>query len=121
MSRSGYVHGRRAAARRLYDQYMSSPAWWAFRKAWHEWAETFGDVHCLGCGQEWSLRDDLHHLTYERLRRESFTDLWPLCRECHVFVHAVLDRPGWYRAGRVQAHRAALAALRILNNIERAE
>lgn len=106
------MHGRRVAARKFYDGYMSSPAWWSFRRDWFAWAQSHGDVVCLGCARKWTLRDDLHHVTYERLSAEKFEDLWPLCRACHEFVHEVIDRREWRRVGRIQAHQAALRALR---------
>ena len=104
--------GRRARAKAFYDSYMSSPAWWRFRREWYRWAKAAGEVCCTGCGKQWTLNDDLHHITYARLTKENYHDLWPLCRGCHEFVHAIIDRPGWRKVGRVQAHRAALGALR---------
>lgn len=106
------VSRRRANARGFYDSYMSSPAWWRFRREWFEWAKVRGQVLCVGCSKKWALSDDLHHITYARLSTEAFSDVWPLCRDCHAYVHSVIDRPAWKRAGRIQAHRAALGGLR---------
>ncbi|QGH70584.1 hypothetical protein [Pseudactinotalea sp. HY158] len=111
--RRGASRSKRGATRRaFYDAYMASPAWWGFRRRWATWARRGGPITCRGCGQLWRLKTgDLHHATYARLGAESFTDLWPLCRGCHDLLHELLERPGWRRAGRVQAHRAALALL----------
>jgi hypothetical protein len=34
-------------------------------------------------------RLDVHHLTYERLGRESPDDLLVLCRDCHELIHGI--------------------------------
>jgi hypothetical protein len=34
-------------------------------------------------------RDDVHHLTYERLGAEQDGDLIGVCRECHEFLHGL--------------------------------
>ena len=68
---------RRAA----YCNYMASRAMVALRERWVAGTrvEDHGNQpHCLVCGAEWALCDDLHHRTYERLGREACADLIPL-------------------------------------------
>src|SRR5699024_549808 len=31
--------GRRVRAKAFYDSYISSPAWWGFRREWYQWAK----------------------------------------------------------------------------------
>lgn len=111
----------RAARGAQYASYMASPAWWARRRRWYREASADGEPACIGCDQQWTLDDDMHHVTYERLGDESHDDLWPMCRECHDFVHTILGRPGWARVGRRQAHRIALRGLRDRAKQQRSE
>lgn len=73
-----------------YRAYMRSKEWREFRAAW--WA-TYDKKHpvrrcyiCLCTQAEYGKTFDLHHVTYERLGREHFDDLVPLCAgpgRCH--------------------------------------
>ncbi len=77
---------RNSQLRRLgyenYRVYLSSPHWVKFRAAFRA-----ADVPqaCI-CGD-----DDvhLHHLTYERIGAELFSDVVPLCGSCHALVHVL--------------------------------
>ena len=62
-----------------------------------------------GCSSE----DDLHHRSYSRLGHEGSRDLIPLCRNCHMALHRVLefDR-SWRRLDRAQATDLIVKALR---------
>ncbi len=66
---------------------------------------------CAVCGGCWTLRNgDLHHRNYERLGRERFDDLMPLCRACHEHLHRILEStPAWRRMGRAQASDVIIA------------
>ena len=94
---------------------MASQQWFALRERWAaDWAARDGtEPHCLICGAEWSLCDDLHHRTYERLGREADRDLIPLCRSCHSALHRVLESDrSWRRLNRAQATDLIVLRLR---------
>ena len=102
---------RRAA----YCNYMASEQWFALRERWAaDWVESHGtQPHCLVCGVEWALCDDLHHRTYERLGREAAADLIPLCRSCHGALHRILETDrSWRRLNRAQATDLIVLSLR---------
>lgn len=107
----------RAMAGARYHAYITSREWFARREQWaRDEAAAGRALVCWGCGRAWSFRrDHLHHATYDRLGAEAHEDLWPLCPADHRELHAVLDRPGWGRAGRVNGQRAALEAIRTRN------
>ena len=107
---TGRIH-RRAA----YCNYMASEQWFALRERWAaDWVENHGtQPHCLVCGVEWALCDDLHHRTYERLGREAGADLIPLCRSCHGALHRILETDrSWRRLSRAQATDLIVLSLR---------
>ena len=68
----------------------------------------------------WSANDrgrcesgDLHHRSYDRFGVEAFTDLLPLCRDCHTRLHDLWDcSPDWRKLGRSQATIGIIHALR---------
>lgn len=106
--------GRSVAAMADYQAWINSYEWKVTRR--HQWADEEADrgraLVCHGCGQDWEVdADDLHHVTYERLRHEAHEDLMALCRPCHDYVHQVLRRPGARAVGRINTQRAALAVL----------
>lgn len=107
---------QRIALRARYADYMDSPAWYRRRELW---LETWTAAHdqeptCIVCEAPWSLdRGDLHHRSYRRLGREANHDLIPLCHNCHLLLHAVLERaPGWRRLDRAQATDLIVGFLR---------
>ena len=96
---------------------MASRAWLDSRE---HWRDTYVAVHgveptCAACGGRWTLRNgDLHHRSYDRLGRERFDDLMPLCRGCHEQLHRVLEcTPACRLMGRVQASDVIVARLRV--------
>jgi len=102
--------------RRRYAAYIDSEAWFQRRECWYEqWLQQVGSKPvCLVCEQPWTLRSgDLHHRSYDRLGDEAFTDLLPLCRDCHTRLHDLWDcSPGWRKLGRSQATIGIIHALR---------
>ena len=66
----------------------------------------------LRCRRGWTLRDDLHHLSYDRLGNERHEDLLPLCRTCHRALHRILDTsPHWRAMPRSTASLAIIERL----------
>ncbi len=65
---------------KTYAEYLLSPMWQDFRTRYLRTEERV----CLVCG---GSRVQLHHLTYERLGREEFGDVVPLCQPHHEAVH----------------------------------
>lgn len=61
-----------------YDAYIRSARW----KNICTLKKKEAGNKCERCGHS-SARLEVHHLTYERFKRESFTDLRVLCKECH--------------------------------------
>ena len=100
---------KRLAIRRKYATYMDSPSWFARRERWiAEWEKSTGSPPCcLACSGEWT---DLHHRTYDRLGREQWRDMIPLCRACHEELHARMEgNPEWRKRPRRQATDALVA------------
>lgn len=100
-----------------YAEWMSSPGWFARRRAWHQqWTRRHGaEPVCQICGKPWTLRaGDLHHRSYQRLGHEADNDLIPLCPEpCHRLLHQILEfNPAWIKAGRPYATDTIIALLR---------
>lgn len=88
------LKGRNRAARRPkrsrfvrpdYHEYIQSKAW--IKKRWAVIVRR--GFKCESCGSDKELH--VHHLTYERLGKEKFSDLQVLCRVCHEGVH--MDDP----------------------------
>lgn len=69
---------------RIYQAYMVSPEWKAFRERYFR---SRMPNECLGCETERDIT--LHHITYNRLGRESLIDVAPLCFRCHKRLHKV--------------------------------
>lgn len=85
----------REAHRAFYAAYIHSSAWFQRRTRWVEDERELllegQQIACVGCSKEWALkRDDLHHVSYERLGNEAHEDLWPMCRSCHSWIHELL-------------------------------
>ncbi|HEX3424773.1 MAG TPA: hypothetical protein VHT30_01485 [Acidimicrobiales bacterium] len=70
--------------------YLRSAHWHRFRAAW--WAAHPGAV-CADCGGG-DHPMDLHHVTYQRLGHERFSDVVPLHRACHELRHGRVVAPG---------------------------
>jgi hypothetical protein len=74
-----------------YREYLRSEHWRNTRASYR--ASGLPQA-CLVCG---ASKVNLHHRTYQRLGRESLTDLVPLCRPCHRSVHEYLwANPGYH-------------------------
>ena len=71
-----------------YREYIQSEAWQEVRRRF--WASRL-PKECYVCGSGEGPKD-LHHRTYKNLGSERLMDLVPLCRRCHVEVHALHDR-----------------------------
>ena len=99
-----------------YASYIRSAAWFRKREWWLEECRARYprlQVQCYGCSRPWSLRDDLHHNSYEHFGSERFEDLWPLCRACHELLHAELEPLRRWRGVRfAQANVMALRRVR---------
>jgi 5-methylcytosine-specific restriction endonuclease McrA len=76
---------RREIRREMYKNYLSSNAWKTKRC---DVLKRAGGV-CEEC--RFNEGTDVHHLTYQRLFRESLDDLVLLCRACHTKHHELRD------------------------------
>ena len=63
---------------------MQSTAW--KRKKASYWKSKYPKV-CYVCGKGRHKGMHLHHRTYVRLTRERLSDLVPVCKSCHEFIH----------------------------------
>ena len=69
---------------RWYGAYLQSRHWQRLRAAK---LAAVGE-RCESCGVQGIVQ--IHHVTYERLRREELSDLQVLCRDCHNDAHGHL-------------------------------
>jgi 5-methylcytosine-specific restriction endonuclease McrA len=70
-----------------YDNYLATPHWQAFRKqAFAEQRKNSGHNYCNRCLISAGTLH-VHHLTYERLGKESVEDVEIVCRDCHHKEH----------------------------------
>ena len=82
--------GGMSERKKAYLAFIKSPAWRAYRAAW--WAEydrrnPVRVCYCCGVAQTELKRSlELHHRTYERLGREEWDDLCPVCQKCHQVI-----------------------------------
>lgn len=111
----------RLRRRGRYASYMGSLDWQARREAWHaEWLDRYGiEPMCVVCDERWTERHgDLHHRSYDRLGRERFDDLVPLCRAHHRALHDLWDgSSAWRSLGRASATIGIIATLRRRENL----
>jgi hypothetical protein len=69
---------------RDYYEYLQSEEWREYtRLIW----KLNGNKCQRCCGPALPGKRAVHHLTYERVRRERLGDCQGLCKECHDFVH----------------------------------
>ncbi len=67
-----------------YKEYCLSERWQKMRTHWFNWWK----CRCAICNEHQDdTTMDLHHRTYERIGKEEFQDLIPLCRRCHDLYH----------------------------------
>ncbi len=68
-----------------YNDYITSKEW----KDKSSIIKRYYGMKCTRCGhgpmEHWKLHS--HHLTYERVGNEQFTDLTSLCYRCHTITH----------------------------------
>jgi hypothetical protein len=64
-----------------YQAYLRTDHWRRFR---YEYSRIYKQ-ECYLCGAQSGL--ELHHVTYERLGKELYTDVAYLCSDCHTLVH----------------------------------
>lgn len=67
-----------------YAEYLQSPRWRLISQAMREAYQV-----CQRCEFPYEL--NVHHLTYERLGKETIGDLIVLCRSCHSREHFLED------------------------------
>jgi 5-methylcytosine-specific restriction endonuclease McrA len=66
-----------------YQEYLKSREWEVKRQAVLMW----WGYKCALCGSTEKIQ--VHHNTYARLEKELFTDLIPLCSDCHDRHHSL--------------------------------
>jgi hypothetical protein len=71
-----------------YSAYLKSKHWRLFKKSFRN--SKYCKSKCFICSKEKGIQ--LHHLTYERIGKEVFTDVIELCKSCHRNVHKALDK-----------------------------
>ena len=67
-----------------YAEYLNSSHWFNFKRAYYKKHKRI----CSYCGSKVNIH--LHHLTYKRIGKETFEDVVPLCKECHIAEHKML-------------------------------
>ena len=82
-----------------YTDYLSSDLWLDFQRRYRE---SGLPLHCVVCR---SPCVQLHHVTYDRLGREHFSDVTPLCGVHHEKVH------DWLRKNRLPVGKTPRAIL----------
>lgn len=73
-----------------YQDYLSGKHWSNFRNSY---TKSSLPQFCLICKQT-NAFFNLHHLHYDSLGFEKFSDVIPLCSECHVKLHKLHDLTG---------------------------
>lgn len=73
-----------------YNDYLRGEHWRRFKA---DYRASGRSMKCAVC--EWT-KIQLHHHTYERLGCEYLSDVTPLCRIHHTWVHEVLKENGWF-------------------------
>lgn len=71
-----------------YHAYLKSKEWQIKRQAVLMW----WGYKCALCGSKEHI--EVHHNTYERVGKELFSDLIPLCDPCHTRQHGLPGTPG---------------------------
>lgn len=112
----------RAAAGKRYADWLASPEWHKRRRRWaKEEQRRRGRIVCALCGARWSQsHGDLHHLSYNRMGRESHDDLMAMCRPCHELVHRAIDASrSWQKL--ISRGKRRQVTLAIIENIKQAQ
>lgn len=71
---------------RTYEEYLKG-------RHWRKFSEKNRRKSCFVCGRTKFL--EVHHTTYERLRRELPSDVVTVCKDCHVEIHRVQKEEGY--------------------------
>src|SRR5690625_3077347 len=105
---------KRITGRARYRKHIQSRAWFDRRERWFEESQQIGGiVVCAVGGGRWTLKDDLHHVTYDRLGQEDHDDLVALCRFHHEQLHQIWDASrAWRRLPRGTATKGIIAPLK---------
>lgn len=75
-----------------YGEYRQT-VWWRTRRDAFRKGHRTGICDCCGYSREgdlpggWSIRFNVHHVTYERLGQEDDHDLRLVCSPCHNLIH----------------------------------
>lgn len=67
----------------LYYDYLKSPTW----KLRTEIYVNFYENKCQRCGKIFTKGLTLHHLHYDSLCVENYTDVKLVCKRCHRIIH----------------------------------
>ncbi|KKN78311.1 hypothetical protein LCGC14_0351700 [marine sediment metagenome] len=70
-----------------YRAYLRSDEWKAVKKRYYRSKLYKG--HCYCCENP-DVPLQIHHKSYNRLKRENLHDLLPLCGDCHEKVHLIV-------------------------------
>ena len=73
-----------------YHEYLKSGEWKYIRTEKLKQA----NFKCDGCNETKGSME-VHHLTYERVGMELFTDLAVYCHDCHQIAHGLSAQTGW--------------------------
>jgi 5-methylcytosine-specific restriction endonuclease McrA len=68
---------------KMYRAYLKSEAWQKKRRK----VLIRDKFECKKCGCQDRRKLQVHHKTYDRLFKESLSDLETLCKKCHKKVH----------------------------------
>lgn len=70
-----------------YNEYLQSDEWKRKRNE-----RVLYDGKCMICGRPFDL--EVHHMTYNRLPNERYSDLITVCRNCHEKIESKKRHPG---------------------------
>lgn len=76
-------HKVKYTRREYRDEYLKSPEWISLRETI---LKSSPDCQC--CKKK---ANDVHHLIYRNFVDTKVTDLLPVCRDCHGFIHEAID------------------------------
>lgn len=74
-----------------YKDYLKSPHW---KRVLRILCTSSLYQRCLACDRG---KYEIHHISYERLGSERWSDLIPLCRECHQEYHDFIKGNPWIK------------------------
>lgn len=71
-------------SRSNYSFYLYSPHWQRVKK---NYRNSDMPQYCISCNKKYTT---LHHRTYKYLFKDRFSDMFPLCKKCHIMLHEFL-------------------------------